>query len=146
MAVDGKEREKFGGPSTEGQSSLAFSRDGQFLYFTADAWATSSAIMELDIKTRKTRLVAAGNGVRVIEQGRYAGSLLAVQNRHHPAPEFGLYEQAVVIDPQANELAYVDGDSVTSIFDHQNHELPRVRQIDEQRSMPELMRIANDAQ
>jgi hypothetical protein len=126
--------------------AIAFSRDGQFLYFTADAWATSSAIMELDIKTRKTRLVAAGNGVRVIEQGRYARSLLAVQNRHHPAPEFGLYEQAVVIDPQANELAYVDGDSVTSIFDHQNHELPRVRQIDEQRSMPELMRIANDAQ
>lgn len=145
LAVDGREPEKFAGPSTEGQNSLTFSRDGRYLYFTADAWATSSAIMELDINTKKTRFVAAANGVRVIEQGRHAGDLLAVQNRHHPAPEFGLYEQAVVIDSQGNELEYVDGDSLTSTFDHENHELPRTRQMDEQRSIVELVRIVNDA-
>ena len=68
-----------------------------------------------------------------------------MRNRHHPAPEFGLYEQAVVIDSQRNELEYIDGDSLTSTFDHENHELPRTRQMDEQRSIVELVRIVNDA-
>jgi hypothetical protein len=59
LAVNGREPEKFAGPSTEGQNSLTFSRDGRYLYFTADACATSSAIMELDINTKKTRFVAS---------------------------------------------------------------------------------------
>lgn len=146
LAVDGKQKEQFSGPSTEGQRSLTFSADGHYLYFAADAWTTSGVIVELDINTRKTRFVEPGNLVQAIGQGKYAGNLLVVQNRHHPPPEFGLYEQAVVIDRQGKELAYVDGPGLTTTFDHDKHELLRNHQIDEERSMPELLRVANDAQ
>ena len=57
-------------------SKPQFSPDGQRVYFTSAAWATSSAIHVLDLRTGKSTFLFAGVDVDVIQHGRYSGFLI----------------------------------------------------------------------
>lgn len=103
LQLDGKQTPK-PEESTEIRSGLEFSSDGRFIYFLADAWATSNAIVEFDTKTKKTRFVAPGNKLHVIKQGKYAGKLATVQHRYNEGGA-GSYDSDVVINLNGEELA-----------------------------------------
>ena len=57
--------------------SPQFSPDSNRLYFLQGTWATSNAILVLDLRSGKARFLCAGLSVEVITSGRFRGYLIA---------------------------------------------------------------------
>jgi hypothetical protein len=57
-------------------SKPQFSPDGKRVYFISAAWATSSAVHMLDLRTGRSTFLFAGLDVDVIQHGRYSGFLI----------------------------------------------------------------------
>jgi hypothetical protein len=89
--------------------SPIFSLDGRYVYVSAAAWATSSAVHQVDVATGKQRFVIDGSAIAVIRTGKYRGYLLVHRHMYHPAPEFGSYDPVYVVRPDARESFPVPG-------------------------------------
>lgn len=112
LLVDGKEADR-PEESTDNQQNLMFSTDSRYLYFTAQAWATSNAIVELDMQTNAMRYVAPGNRLRIVRRGRYENALVTTQHRYRDGG--GSYEMTLVIDRTGKELVRADRELATSL-------------------------------
>jgi hypothetical protein len=89
--------------------SPIFSLDGGYVYVSAAAWATSSAVHQVDVATGKQRFVIDGSAIAIIRTGKYRGYLLVRRHMYHPAPEFGSYDPVYVVRPDAKESFPVPG-------------------------------------
>lgn len=65
-----------------GFEDLAFSNDGQRIFFLSPAWTTSGAIHLVDVVLGSSRFVTPGNSLRILRTGSYAGCLVASQHRY----------------------------------------------------------------
>ena len=89
-----------------------FSLDGGFVYIAAQAWATSTAIHQVNVSTGKTRFVVAGSLRGVLRNGPFRGFLVVNQHRYHPAPDFGSYNPDFIVRPDGKEILRVPGTEV----------------------------------
>lgn len=85
-------------------SNPVFSLDGGFVYVEVPEYATSNSVYQVNISTRAMRKVVDGNQTRVIRTGQYRGYLLVWRHQYYGAPNFGSYEAAYVVRPDAKEL------------------------------------------
>jgi hypothetical protein len=85
-----------------------FSPDGRLLYFMSAEWATEAATHVLDIGTGKTRFVAPGTLMEVVQKGQYAGHIIANQHRYFLG--CGSYDWDWVLTPDGERVGPV-GDS-----------------------------------
>lgn len=100
---------EFGGNMNNGReiasfSNPVFSLDGGFVYVEVPEYATSNSVYQVNISTRAMRKVIDGNQTRVIRTGRYRGYLLVWRHQYYGAPNFGSYEAAYVVRPDAKEI------------------------------------------
>lgn len=86
-----------------------WSLDGGYVYVLADAWVTSSAVHQVNVKTGAERFVIDGNSLRVIRTGPYRGMLLVGRHKYHPAPQLGSYDPVDVVRPDGKVILTVPG-------------------------------------
>jgi len=84
-----------------------FSLDGGYIYIDADAWATSSAVHQINIKTGVHRFVIDGWTMGVLRTGPFRGYLLVGRHRYHPAPAYGSFNPVYVVRPDGHETFMV---------------------------------------
>ena len=85
-------------------SNPVFSLEGGFVYVEVPEYATSNSVYQVNLSTGAIRKVIDGNQIRVIRTGRYRGYLLVWRHKYHDAPNFGSYEAAYVVRPDAKEM------------------------------------------
>jgi len=88
-----------------GFNNPVFAADGQSVYVMTQAWATSNAIHRIDLRTGRTRFVAAGNSVQVVPRGRWAGHLVVMQHKY--APGGGALDHCWLLTPAGREVRRV---------------------------------------
>jgi dipeptidyl aminopeptidase/acylaminoacyl peptidase len=93
-----------------------FSLDGHFVYVLAEAWATSAAVHQVNLRTHTERFVIDGNSLALIRTGPYRGYLLV--SRHRYWPEGGSYNPVYVVRPDAKETFMVPGTQAEDGADH----------------------------
>lgn len=86
-----------------------WSLDGGYVYVNADAWATSSAVHQVNVKTGTERFVVDGGVQGVIRNGPYRGMLLVGRHKYHPAPQLGSYDPVDVVRPDGKTMLTVPG-------------------------------------
>jgi Tol biopolymer transport system component len=86
----------FGGP--------VFSLDGGYVYVSAVAWATSSAVHQVNVATGAERFVIDGGLSSVIRTGPYRGDLLVSRHIYYPGPQGGSYDPTFVVRPDGKAL------------------------------------------
>lgn len=102
-------------PSDEPTENLAamwkpqFSLDGGFLYVMAEAWTTSSAIHQVNVKTGKHRFVIDGELLLVLQLGAYRGYLVVQRHRYPSDPEQGADNPVFIVRPDNKESFMVPG-------------------------------------
>ena len=69
---------------------------------------TSGAVHVVEVATRRTRFVAAGNSLEVVPSGHYAGCLLVSQHRYWMAG--GSYDWTWLLSARGSERGPVVGD------------------------------------
>ena len=89
-----------------------FSLDGGYVYIGADAWATSSAIHQVNLATGRERFVVGGWLHGVLRNGPYRGFLVVGQHRYHPAPKFGSYNPVFILRPDGKEILRIPGTEI----------------------------------
>ncbi len=89
-------------------SSPSFSPDGRRVYFLSRAWVTSAAVHVVEVATRRTRFVAAGNSLEVVPSGDHAGCLLVNQHRYWMAG--GSYDWTWLLTARGRVVGAVVGD------------------------------------
>lgn len=62
--------------------NLKFSPDGRSLYFMTAAWATSSAVHQIDLATLQQHYVTDGNSLDIVPHGKYAGYLVVTKHTY----------------------------------------------------------------
>ena len=82
-----------------------FSPDGKKVYFTTDAWVTSNAVHSVNIDGSNEHFVVAGNSLKVIPTGEYAGYLIVKQHRY--CVYGGSYDWFWVFTPEGEEVGPV---------------------------------------
>jgi len=82
-----------------------FSADGHSVYVMTQAWATSNAIHHINLRTGRSRFVAAGNSVQVVPHGRWAGHLVVMKHKY--APGGGARDHYWLLTPTGRELRRV---------------------------------------
>ena len=88
---------------------LLFSNDGRELYITCGRWVTSSAIVSIDIKTKKPRYVTSCCGdFKVIRTGRWKNNLIVVHHRYYGPPKLGSYFPKLIFSPKGKELKLLE--------------------------------------
>jgi hypothetical protein len=86
-----------------------FSLNCYFIYVMAEAWTTSSAIHQVNVKTGEHRFVTDGKLLFVLQTGRYRGYL--VQKLKYPAdPEEGAFYPVYIVRPD-NKVSFTVPDS-----------------------------------
>ncbi|HEY5071067.1 MAG TPA: hypothetical protein VII63_03460 [Caulobacteraceae bacterium] len=95
-----------------------FSLDGHFIYVSADAWATSPAVHQVNVATGAERFVIDGGVVALIRTGPLRGYLLVRRHKYHPAPRYGSYDPIYVVRPDAKEMLVVPGTDLDDDKDH----------------------------
>ncbi len=84
-----------------------FSLEGGFIYVLADAWVTSAAVHQVNLKTGQEHYVIDANSLAVIRSGPYRGYLLV--NRHRYYPKGGSYDPTFVVRPDAKVAFAIPG-------------------------------------
>ena len=69
-----------------------------------DAWATSAAIHEVDLKTKKERFVCDGNELGIVSKGKYKGNLVVNQHRYYSNSDGGSYDHYYLVDENGKVL------------------------------------------
>ena len=77
--------------------SPTFSLDGGFVYVLAQAWVTSDAIHQVNIRTGREKFITASNGLRVLRSGPYRGYLLIQPHMYYKGG--GSYDPTYVYRP-----------------------------------------------
>lgn len=88
--------------------SPIFSLDGNFIYFEAGHWATSSALHAANIKTKEIQFVSPSNGFWIVPQGEYAGNLIVRKHKYFSAG--GSYDAYWLINSKGEEINPVGAD------------------------------------
>ncbi|MDQ0465028.1 hypothetical protein QO010_002812 [Caulobacter ginsengisoli] len=96
------------GQDFTGIGSPVFSLGGGFVYVMANAWVTSAAIHQVNLKTGAHRYVIDGNSVAVIRTGPYRGFLLVNRHRYR-ANGGGAYDPTFVVRPDAKVAFAIPG-------------------------------------
>jgi hypothetical protein len=102
-------------PDTDPQANLAvfehpvFSLDGRFVYVSANAWVTSSAVHQVNVRTGAERFVSDGYASALIRTGPWRGYLLVGRHMYWPAPREGSYNPVYVVRPDGKEKFVVPG-------------------------------------
>lgn len=86
-------------------TSPTWSPDGQTIYFSSAAWATSNAVHAYDTATGTVRYVMPGNGPLVVPSGEYKGDLLVEQHRYFLAG--GSFDWYWLFEPGGKEIGPV---------------------------------------
>ena len=86
-----------------------WSLDGGYVYVNADAWATSSAVHQINAKTGAEHFIIDGGVQGVIRTGPYRGMLLVQRHKYHPAPQLGSYDPVDVVQPHGKVMLTVPG-------------------------------------
>lgn len=89
-------------------SSPEFSPSGDAVYFMTKAWATSGAIHKVDLASKNTRFISAGNSLEVIPSGEDVGKLIVQKHKYFAAG--GTYDFYWLLTHDGKELSPV-GDS-----------------------------------
>lgn len=76
---------------------LQFSLDAKKLYFSAEGWATSFAVHEVDLATMQTRFITDGGLHSIVPRGDYKGYLIVGKHRYFVGG--GSYDWYWVVDP-----------------------------------------------
>jgi len=87
--------------------SPRWSLDGGFVYIDADAWATSSAVHQINVRTGAERYVVDGGLAGVIRNGPYRGYLLV--NQHRYWPKGGSYNPVSLYRPDGKKILMIPG-------------------------------------
>lgn len=86
-----------------------FSLDGGFVYVLAQAWVTSDAIHQVNIKTGTEKFITGSNDLRVIRTGPYRGYLLVQPHMYRTGGEGGSYDPHYVYRPNGKWKMLVPG-------------------------------------
>lgn len=96
-----------------------FSLNGGFVYVESEAWVTSAAIHQINVKTGKEKFVIDGSIHALVRTGRYRGYLLAQRHIYPKNPEDGAYDEVQLIRPDGKMILVIpdskDGDPVESV-------------------------------
>lgn len=84
-----------------------FSLDGGYVYVEADAYATSPAIHQVDVRSGAVRYVADGALLGVLRNGPWRGYLVVEQHRYRRAG--GSIDPVLVLRPDGHHIATVPG-------------------------------------
>lgn len=99
--------------------SMQFSSNGQLLYFSTPAWATSGAIHVYDFRSGRERFFLAGNGLKVLsgcKNPKYRDDLIVEQHRYFVFS--GSYDWSFLFTPAGKEVGPVgDGDYAIDLED-----------------------------
>lgn len=88
-----------------GFEKLAFSNDGQRLFFLSPAWTTSGAIYLVDVVLGSPRFVTSANSMQILRTGDYAGCLVASQHRYFVGG--GSYDKYYLFAENGEEIGVV---------------------------------------
>lgn len=86
-------------------ASPTWSPDGNTIYFSSAAYATSGAIHAYDLTKKTVRFVMAGNNPQVVPDGEYKGDLLVEQHRYFLGG--GSYDWYWLFKPDGKEVGPV---------------------------------------
>ncbi|HEY4944386.1 MAG TPA: hypothetical protein VII56_23360 [Rhizomicrobium sp.] len=99
--------------------SMQFSSNGQLLYFSAPAWATSGAIHVYDFRSGREHFLLAGDGLKVLsdcKNPKYRDDLIVGQHRYFLFE--GSYDWTFVFTPAGKEVGPLgDGDYTSALAD-----------------------------
>lgn len=98
-----------------------WSLDGNYLYVEAAAWATSSAIHQIDVRSGRERYVIDGWSFGVVRGGRWRGYLLVGQHKYRGPPNYGSYNPVSLVRPDGRVQFRIPG----SATDDGEHSVPR---------------------
>lgn len=117
--ASGKSRKLLASKPAEGMtktlaavSKPEFSLNGGFVYVESDAWVTSPAIHQVNVKTGGHKYVTDGWLLFVIRSGQYRGYLMVQKHKYHPAPDYGAYNPVYVVRPDGKWSMLVPGSDV----------------------------------
>ena len=85
-----------------GITDVQFSNDSRTIFFLAAEWAVSNAVHKISLLTKKESLVAPGNTLEVIRNGKYKGNLKVNQHRYHKGD--GSYDCDYILTPDGKEV------------------------------------------
>lgn len=89
-----------------GFSNPQFSEDANQVFFLSEAWATSSSVQKVDLRTGKVQFVTAGNTLEVIRHGKYKGYLRINQHRYKKDAS-GSYDCDYIFTPESKQIALI---------------------------------------
>lgn len=89
-------------PDIESFWNLQFTNDGEWLYFQSHAWATSSAIFRLDMRTGLDVFICPGNSLEILVDGDYEGYLIVSQHKYYIGG--GSYDCRWLLDSDGNTI------------------------------------------
>jgi dipeptidyl aminopeptidase/acylaminoacyl peptidase len=86
-----------------------FSLDGGLIYVMAEAWQTSSALHQVNVKTGAHRYVTDGDLMFVLQNGRYRGSLMMMKHVYVGGKNPHAYDAAFVVGPDGKQKFMIPG-------------------------------------
>lgn len=86
-----------------------FSLDGGLLYVLADAWATSAALHQVDVRTGAERFVIDANSVAVVRTGPHRGLLLVSRHKDTRGPAAPAHDPVDLIRPDGQVVLTIPG-------------------------------------
>lgn len=87
-----------------GISEPHFSIDRKKVFFQSEAWATSAAIHVVDLKSGKEKFICPGNGISVIEAGKYKGDFITFMHKYYGPPNYGSFDHDFIVDENGKEI------------------------------------------
>lgn len=96
-----------------------FSLNGGFVYVESEAWVTSAAIHQINVKTGAEKYVVDGSIHALVRTGPYRGCLLVARHLYPQNPEDGAYDEVHLIRPDGKFILAIpgskDGDPVKAV-------------------------------
>lgn len=96
-----------------------FSLNGRFIYVESEAWVTSAAIHQINVKTGAEKYVVDGSIHALVRTGPYRGYLLVQRHLYPKNPEEGAYDEVHLIRPDGKFILAIpdskDGDPVEAV-------------------------------
>ena len=96
-----------------------FSLNGGFVYDESEAWVTSAAIHQINVKTGAEKYVVDGSIHALVRTGPYRGYLLVQRHLYPKNPEEGAYDEVHLIRPDGKFILAIpgskDGDPVEAV-------------------------------
>ena len=86
-----------------------FSLNGGFVYVEAEAWVTSAAIHQINVKTGAEKFVIDGSILGVMRTGPHRGALLVRRHLYPKNPEDGAYDEVHLVRPDGKRILIVPG-------------------------------------